>query len=266
MTTFTDFSPRPALGIDQPVQPCSAHLRPGRPPCNLIRGFDLFQPASPVSPPFRRSLYPPQVARQLSVHGVPTLSLCLAQSFLLQGHVGHTHDGFTPQLRITSKTGARTGCHRSRVGSRKRHENGPLQAVCCHESSLASPRSLRDNSLAHAFPLRGFRWPGWSRYRLRKRCRGRWSSIGYPTKKLSSAEPGWAHSHHWLVGLGVSTSAASTAEHKFLPFQSGVRARHGLSRKVNPQHRPPAPPAQSPPAPRPDPPAPAAPQTPPSPP
>ena len=52
-----------------------------------------------------------------------------------------------------------------------------------------------------------------------------------PTTKLSSAELGWAHSHHWLVGLGVSTSAASTAEHKFLPFQSGVRARHGLSRK-----------------------------------
>ena len=52
-----------------------------------------------------------------------------------------------------------------------------------------------------------------------------------PTKKLSSAEPGWAHSHQWFVGLGVSTSVASAAEHKFLPFQSGVRARHGLSRK-----------------------------------
>ena len=81
--------------------------------------------------------------------------------------------------------GALTSCHRSRGGSPKRHENGPLQAVCCHESSLANPRSVRDNSLAHAFPLRGFRWLGWSRYRLGKRGRGRWTSIGYPTKKLS---------------------------------------------------------------------------------
>ena len=86
--------------------------------------------------------------------------------------------------RRRSPLGALTGCHRSCGGSRKRHENGPLQAVCCHESSLANPRSVRDNSFAHAFPLRGFRWLGWSRYRLRKRGRGRWTSIGYPTKKL----------------------------------------------------------------------------------
>jgi len=45
--------------------------------------------------------------------------------------------------------GALTGCHRSCGGSPKRHENGPLQAVCCHESSLANPRSVRDNSFAH---------------------------------------------------------------------------------------------------------------------
>jgi len=92
-------------------------------------------------------------------------------------------------------------------------------------------QSIDGTFARQAYPLRGFRRAASGKEPWAREGNVRGRSTGYPTKKLSLAEPGWAHSHHWLVGFGISTSAASTAEHKFLPFQSGVRARHGLSRK-----------------------------------